>query len=286
MKCTSYFKFFLAMVLVPLMAGCGHLFYHPTKYQYVEVSKIPVKPQDIEFQLEDQTKIHGWYFKSSDKPKGRILFFHGNAQNITSHFMGLYWMLEHGYDFMIFDYPGYGKSTGSPNQKTTTEAGLQALKWMESLSPRLPLIVYGQSLGGNIAMYSLSQHKPPETCLAIVESSFKSYRKVAQRVAASHWFTWILQPLAWLVMSDKYSAKNHIAQISPTPLLVIHGDQDNIVSIKNSEDIYAAASDPKDFWVVLHTRHIETFHGPQRNELRKRLLENIKQQCPLSALRN
>src|SRR5690606_34014232 len=129
----SYLNSFLYMLLLTAGSGCGHLFYYPTTAMNVDVQKLEPQPEQVEFKTSDGKKLIGWHFQPATPAKARILFFHGNGQNISSHFVSLYWILKEGYEFMIFDYPGYGGSEGEPTQKSTTDAGEQAIAWMHQL---------------------------------------------------------------------------------------------------------------------------------------------------------
>lgn len=270
----------LGILMALFLSGCGHLFYYPTQYLYVDLKKVDPAPEQIEFKNSDGKKLIGWYFKGSDKPKAIILFFHGNAENISSHFLMLHWILKHGYDYFIFDYPGYGGSEGEPTQKSTTESGQMALEWLAQRSPEVPLVVFGQSLGGNIALYTASQNQGKiPMCLVAVESTFKSYKKVGQRLLAGRWWTWPLQWIPFVTVGESYSATDRIDKISPTPLLVIHGDADRVVPIANGEDVFKAAQDPKEFWKVPQGLHIRAFFGSDGPEFQKRFLEKLATTC-------
>lgn len=270
----------LGILMTLFLSGCGHLFYYPTSYMYVDLKKVDPAPEQIEFKNQDGKKLIGWYFKSSDKPKAKILFFHGNAENISSHFLMLQWILKHGYDYFIFDYPGYGGSEGEPTQKSTTESGQMALEWLSKKSPDVPLVVFGQSLGGNIALYTAAENQGKiPICLVAVEGTFKSYKRVGQRLLAGHWWTWPLQWIPLVTVGESYSAKNRIDKISPTPLLVMHGDADRTVPLANGEDVFNAAKDPKEFWLVPKGLHIRSFFGSNGPEFQKRFLEKISSSC-------
>ena len=273
-------RIFFAALLSILLSGCGSLFYYPDSSLYVDVKNLPTQPEEISFQGSEGEKLTGWYFHASEKPRGKILFFHGNAENMTAHFASLYWILQHNYDYFIFDYPGYGKSEGKPTQKSTTDSGQKALQWLMQRNPEVPLVIFGQSLGGNIALYTAAENKNiAQPCLVTVESTFQSYRKVAQRVLAKQWITWPVQWMPYLVVSDSYSAEDKIQKISPTPLLVIHGNADPIVSLENGRDIFAAAAEPKEFSLVEGGGHIQAFSGDHASEQRAKFISALEKNC-------
>lgn len=271
----------LLIIFCLLLSGCSHLFYYPDKRTYVDLRKLDVQPEQIELTTSNHSKFYGWYFKASDKPKGKILFFHGNGQNRSAHFFSLYWILKENYDFFIFDYPGYADSEGEPSQESTTDAGTKALEWIAQKNPSVPLIIFGQSLGGNIAMYTMTHNKNKITpCMMIVESTFKSYRKVAQRILGKFWITWPVQWLPYLVIRDQYSAEDHIGEIAPVPFDVFHGDADPVVGLENGIDVFGAAKEPKKFYLVPGGGHIQAFWGHDGEHFRKAFVDDIAQNCP------
>ena len=245
---------------------------------HYDPKQLGLVPEDIEIEVAPKVKIHGWYLKSSvKKPKGVLVFFHGNAQNLTSHYVTLSWILKEGYDYFIWDYRGYGKSQGEPHPQNTVEDGKAVIKYIYNKNPKLPLFVFAQSLGGAIGMRSVIDLKGEIPIRAlIVDSTFESYKSVGSDVLSHHWITWLFQPLAYLVLSDKYSPKGKVPEVSPIPLLVMHGTKDAVVSYKFGEQIFQDAKDPKEFWTIENGTHIDSFWGAHGDEFRKKFLAYLK----------
>ncbi len=235
--------------------------------------RLGVHPQEKSIEVEKGIVIHGWYFSSThgarQKAKGLIIFFHGNAQNLTSHYANLVWILKNGYDFFIWDYRGYGKSNGEPTPQNTVQDGIQIIKTLAQEDPQLPLIIFGQSLGGAIAMSAVIrlQHQIPIAAV-VIDSSFASYKAAARSVLSQRWITWLFQPLTYIVLSDTYAPNGYIQEISPTPLLVMHGNLDQIIDYKLGMDIFKQAKEPKEFWTIENGQHIDSFwnHGKSYQE--------------------
>ena len=206
--------------------------------------------------------------------RSTVLFFHGNAENISTHFLMFYWLPEAGYNYMIFDYPGYGESTGEPSPKNTIEAGIAAAEWLYKNKDQRPLIVYGHSLGGIIAMGSAKQIRTqiPIRNL-VIEASFSSYKKVARRALSKSWITWILQPITYVVLSDKYSPEP-LSDFAPIPMLFIHGDADQAVPVESSKDMFNEAKDPKELWIIPGGHHGDIYNL-NRGENRQKLLNYL-----------
>lgn len=256
------------------LAGCSSLLYYPTDFIYVDPKKISAEPEEHEFALDDGIKIQGWYFRAKEKPaKAVVLFFHGNGQNRSSHYLSLFWLVEKGYDLAVFDYPGYGISDGKPTPKNTVEMGKKALQYIRDLDPQLPLVVYGQSLGGVVAIRSVIEMKGKvEPHLLVVDSSFLSYRKAAQKVMAKSIWTWPLQPISFLIFSDEWAAKDRIQDLTNTPLVVIHSRQDELVPFELGEEIYRSAQTKKQFWIKERGSHISTFSGADGEYYKEKLM--------------
>lgn len=243
--------------------------------------------EDIDFESGDGTPLHGWYFKNTltpKGPKGLILFFHGNAQNITAHYPNFVWALEHGYDYFIFDYRGYGLSEGSANQQGLHKDALAALdlahQWRaEKEMPQL--IVYSQSLGGIVAAKALEDDpKRDEISLVVFDSTFSSYQQVAYKKMQQAGWLRFLSPLGKVLMSDEY-APTDIYEKLETPVLVIHSKDDQIIDYENGEQIFERLqTNKKWFWSLENAPHISVFfvqEGLYRQKF-KDLLDSLPQE--------
>lgn len=267
-----------------LITSCSHLFYQPDAFLYTEKQKIQKYFKEVEIP-GSEGKIIAWTFsnpnlKPEQKKPVHILLFHGNAQNVSSHFYSLFWILEQGYDYTIFDYPGYGGSEGEPTRQTTTQSGIEVYRWLKKNFPQQKFLIFGQSLGGNISVYSASKIAPdPQLCGLAVESTFLNYHTVARRLLAQNWFTWLFQPIAYVLVSDSYSASEGISQLHSIPLLVMHGDRDPIVGFENGRDVFEAASEPKSFIEVKGGQHIDAFTFQDRMKYQNQFLAFIQKNC-------
>lgn len=258
------------------IGGCSSLLYYPTQTEYYKIKDLPYQIEEISFSDLSGNQIHSWYFHAKN-PKAKILFFHGNAQNLTAHFMMLSWLVDNNYDLMIFDYPGYGRSSGYPTPESTTKSGVSALEKINTIKPSLPLFVYGQSLGGQIMQKSLQLYENKNYKAVFIEASFTSYRSVARSVAAKNWLTWGLQPIAWLLMNDTWASDPGF--ISPTPIYVMHGDLDEVIGIDQGQQLFQKAKEPK-YWKIfeggLHSNSYFIKDNIYRTYLLKALDKELK----------
>lgn len=254
--------FFLALFL----SGCSGFFYQPSREVYSSPEKYNLEYENIYFPSSDGTKLHGWLLKSADSkeaPKSTIVFFHGNAENITTHYQGIAWITRKGHDVFIFDYRGYGQSEGSPGQKGIYQDALAALDQAFHLHQQRnskKFIVYGQSLGGIISMRAIHDFKHKQQVdLLVQDSTFSSYKDLAFQKMKEFWPSWPFSPLAYLTFSDAYASAPFVEKLAPTPLLVIHGDNDEVVPYQFGEEIFNKARAPKWLWKVRNGVHIDAF---------------------------
>lgn len=264
--------FYLSIVLCASLAGCSGLLYYPSRQMFYPPEKFGLAPEEVLFASKEGPKLFGWYFRNAagTKPKALVVFYHGNAENMSSHYANVNWILEYGYDLFAFDYQGYGRSEGSPTPRGTVADGEAALEWAAQRLPGTPIVIFGQSLGGAIALRNAidMKDKIPLRFVA-VDSTFSSYRSMARAVMARSLLSWPFQWLGWLLMSDAAAPDGEIAKISPVPLLVIHGDADPIVEFEHGEEVFRQAAEPKEFWCISGGKHTDIF---QRDEYRKKFL--------------
>ena len=95
--------------------------------------------------------------------------------------------------------------------------------------------------------------------LVVIDSSFISYRDAGQGVLSHAWVTWLFQPLAQVLLSDRWAPEKRVAELAPTPLVVMHGNRDQVIDYDLGEDLFKAAGEPKEFWRVEGGRHIDAF---------------------------
>lgn len=257
MKCLKFI--FLGLVLVSTV-GCSSIYYFPQKRELVHRDKLPLKPEDIYFKSQDGTKLHGWHFRALGNrgPKAVVVQFHGNAQNLSTHFLALYEAPSKNIAYMIFDYRGYGKSEGHPEPKGVVEDGVAAIRWASEKYPGTPLIIFGQSLGGAIAFRSVSRIKDEiPISLFVADSTFADYRRAARTIAANSVMAFLFQFLAWSLVDNSETPFDDIPAISPIPLIVVHGTKDRIIKESLGQEVYALAKEPKEYWSIPDAQHME-----------------------------
>jgi fermentation-respiration switch protein FrsA (DUF1100 family) len=228
------FGYFL-MALV-LFLGQNRLVYSPSKKILQVPSDIKLPFREVEFQTDDGLKLYGWMVGEKEF-KDVVLFFHGNAGNISYNlnFLTIFYRL--GLKTFIFDYRGYGQSQGTPSEEGTyldAEAAWNYLIKTERI-PGDGVIFYGHSLGGAVAAHLAAKVKPRAL---ILEATFTSVPDLGKSM-----FPFF--PVRMLCRYQ-YNTKALLPGIT-IPVLVIHSPNDEMIPFRNGEAIYKAANEPKQF---------------------------------------
>jgi len=189
--------------------------------------------QDVSFEAADGVALHGWFVPGASERV--VLFFHGNAGNISHRLDSIRQFRGLGLSVFIIDYRGYGQSAGR-----TTESGIYrdaAAAWRYLTETRgvrgSDIIVFGRSLGGSVASRLAATERPLGL---IVESSFTSVPDVAQEL-----YPWL--PARWLSRL-RHSTRDHIKN-AQCPVLVIHSRDDEIIPFHHGQTISEAAPEPR-----------------------------------------
>jgi uncharacterized protein len=256
--------------------GCSNLFYLPSREHLMTPQEIGVKYEDIWIENEDEPKLHAWYLPAKD-PIATVLFLHGNAENISTHFASVYWMPAKGLSVLMLDYRGYGLSEGEVSAEGMHRDVVRATRYLfeHYKLASSKFILFGQSLGGSMALYSAAQSDLHGLySLVIAESAFASYHGIVQEKLASMWLTYPFQWFLPYLFNNKFSAIDVIDQVSPTPILLIHGMEDQVVDVSNSEELFTKLNGQCLFWEVPGGGHIAAFRDKQ---LRDDLVHYIKE---------
>jgi hypothetical protein len=238
-----------------------HALYHPARYPEGPWNlQHALQAEDVWLAAADGVRIHGWFVPpvggtaaAGDSQEDGVeaadagqeivtLYLHGNAGNISHRADKLSALAQAGTAILIIDYRGFGKSDGSPN-----EAGLYldadaayAELTRRGYSPER-IFLYGESLGTGVAA-DLAVRQP---CAGIVlEAPFPSVGAVANRVVP------VLGPL---VVSG-FETSRKIAQVR-VPLLVMHGNRDEVIPYDLGQAVFEAANEPKRFWTIEGSDH-------------------------------
>jgi fermentation-respiration switch protein FrsA (DUF1100 family) len=235
---------------IVLMLFEENFIYFPQKYPqgaYDQARSIP-NLRDCWIMTEDSVKIHAW-FAAADSAKATLVLSHGNAGNISHRYLLLRALQRHGFNVLMYDYRGYGRSEGSPTEAGIYKDGLAAYDYAVALpeAKAAPVLLWGTSLGGAVAIDIATRR--PSTGL-ILESTFTSARDVARVV-------YPFLPVQFFM----HTRLNSIEKIKTLtiPILVIHGAHDSIIPIGLGRKLFNAANQPKDFYEIPNADHNDTF---------------------------
>lgn len=277
----------VALVIGALIVRCDSWFYYPSQRIWETPSLLGMRYEDVRLSAADGVSLHGWWLPAeSGRPgrrgadasaaRGTVIHFHGNAENITAHLVLVEWLPRAGYNVLMFDYRGYGQSGGSVSRAGTIRDGHAAVDYVLSRPDvdRRRIFAYGQSLGGAIAVFIAAER--PEIRAVVVESTFSGYR----RIAATHLQKLVLlsapaRGLAALLVSGGYDPIDVVGRISPRPLLVIAAERDSICAPQLGRELYEAAGEPKEFWLVPGAGHLAILESAGE-ELEQRVLEFLE----------
>lgn len=229
-----------------------HMLYYPDRSIEQTPASLGWKFDDITLTASDGVRINGWFIPTplptSAHPPLTLLFFHGNAGNISDRLDKLGEFRSLGADVFIIDYRGYGRSDGTPDEQGTyrdAQAAYEYLTKQRRIGPRR-IVVYGESLGSAIAV-DLAAKQPAGG--VIIEEPFTSVGDVGQKLFP-------FMPVRLLVR-NKYDTLSKIASIN-APLLIFHSPEDEVIPFLHGQRLFAAAREPKTF-VELHGPHNDAF---------------------------
>ena len=254
------------------LAGAGYLMlhylairslYYPMRHPdgwWEQQSRLGA--EDVWLRSAGGLKLHGWW---KEAPGARVatVFLHGNAGNVTHRGMHMHEIAAAGSSVLVVDYRGYGRSEGKPTESGLYADGDAAFEWVAAKG--LPVVIHGESLGSAVAVDVASRKQ----CAGVVlETPFNSARAAAGRVL----------PLIGPLLIWSYDSKAKIGRVK-APLLVIHGNEDEVIHYSLGRDLFAAANDPKEHWTVEGGHHndlVETA-GPRYRERLSRFYEMVRQ---------
>ena len=221
------------------------LVYFPDRELYGDPADVGLAFADLTIPTEDGERLHAWWIPARAAPAGgHVLFFHGNAGNVSHRMEHALALTAAGLDVLLVDYRGYGRSTGRPSEEglhRDARAARAALLAGGRVDPAR-LVYMGESLGGAVAL-RLAVETPPLAC--VLQSTFTSLRDVARQHYPA-----ALSSLA----GDAYPNRERIALLR-APVLILHGDVDEIVPVSHAEALFEAAREPRRLHIVPGAGH-------------------------------
>lgn len=235
-------NFLLAIIGLILLNGLMYLrqpdmIFFPTGPLVETPSNWGLDYEEVSMETEDGVRLHGWYIPRAGATR-TLLFFHGNAGNISHRGDSVIIFHRLGLNVLIFDYRGYGRSGGSPSEDGLYRDATAAWRYLTQIRgvTGSQIVLFGRSLGGAVAAELASRVQPGGL---ILESSFSSARDVANALFP------LLSRL--IILRYNFPAASAI-QHAKGPVLVLHSPQDDIIPYGLGRRLFDAAPEPKTFF--------------------------------------
>jgi len=219
--------------------------FQPSLVYYPEIGReIAATPQqaglpyeDVRLVTADGIALHGWFVPAGNPARGTVLFLHGNAGNISHRLDSLQMFHRLGYNTLIVDYRGYGKSVGKPDEQGTYRDAAAAWDYLTQTRniPPARIVLFGESLGGAVAAWLASRQAP---AALVIASGFTSVPDLAADL-------YPLLPVRWLSRFS-YDTRAFL-QASSVPVFIAHSPDDDIIPFRHGRALYEAAPGPKRF---------------------------------------
>lgn len=270
-------RYFLLYVLIPYVAVTilftvmqRHLLYRPTVADSLRLADIQLNQdigRDVELETSDGNTLRGWLLKGKDqndesKEAWLVLYFPGNSLNRYERIDDLREVAAIGFDVLIFDYRGFGDSTGSPNESDLSADAL--LIWDYAIHDlgfkERQIVIFGESLGGAVAlsMWSETNPHPPKPAALVLNSTFAS---LPQTVA----WHYPLFPFRFLLL-DCWPSIERIRNVE-SPIIIFHGTDDEMVPVAHGRAL-AKGSNRARFLEIPGAIHNEVPMRQLREELK------------------
>ncbi|MCF7855513.1 MAG: alpha/beta hydrolase [Candidatus Pacebacteria bacterium] len=220
-----------------VFARQGSYVYYPDREESATPGDLGMRYDEDVIKTEDGESLAAWFVPSSETAAPVILLCHGNAGDRADRLHIVLTLHEMGFGVLLFDYRGYGRSTGKPSEKGTYADARAAWRYLVDLRGIDPgaIVIYGRSLGGAIAANLATETSP---AALIVESTFSSAPDMAGMM-----FPYL--PCRWLCRY-RYDTEAAVRRVG-CPLMVAHSPVDGMIPFRQAEAVFDAAAEPKQF---------------------------------------
>lgn len=255
------FVAFRAVLLIFLftLAGCSlvnSFVFRPKKGISATPARNNIAFQEVWFESEPGVRLNGWLIAGTPGVP-LVVFFHGNSGNLSDNLEYIKLLHGDGFPIFIFDYRGYGKSGGAPRAEDDFyQDARAAISFLEGQGwAQEGVIYFGQSLGAAVAL-QMAMELPPAGL--VMESSFTCLMDIVRHVSPVGYYTF-----GWWGIDLPFDNLGKIAEAG-VPLLLVHGDRDQLVPVEMARELFARAAEPKMLHIIAGGGHCDVFTGDSR----------------------
>lgn len=237
--------------------------YYPEQEWWTTPARLGLEAEEVHLTPEPGVGLHAWFFPYPQRlerdaaglrtiglpsrPLATLLFCHGNAGNASHRLENVYYLVQTGFQVLLFDYRGFGHSSGQPSEEGLYRDAVSA--WTHLVerpgAEGVPRIIFGRSLGGAVAV-ELATRVAADGL--ILESTFTSIRTLAR----------LMFPPPLPELPVHYDSLSKIGRIR-MPLLAIHGQKDELIPYSDGQKLFDAAPEPKTWFPLAGAGHNDTY---------------------------
>jgi len=218
--------------------------YHPDENNYFG-DKLEVEIEKVNIKTSDDINLLGWFHIKNLENYKTVIYFHGNAGKLENRIYKLNHFEDLNVNFLIIAWRGFSGNEGKPSENNLYTDGISGIEWLKKKGvTEKDIIIYGESLGTGIAT-EIAQNK--NFAGLILETPFTSMVE-----AAKNFYPYI--PVG-LLLKDKYKNQEKIKNIN-IPVLVMHGEADQIVPFWMGKKIFDLANNPKYSYFTEYDDHM------------------------------
>lgn len=191
--------------------------------------------QDPSDESSNFNDIHVWYQKYADPQRPIIIYLHGNGVNLGSLWEGnilkAFDRLET--NWVVFDFPGYGRSTGVPSMPSINEAADAVMEWTQATFPNSKIIIWGRSMGAAVAAQLAERHQPSIKQLILTSPWANTYSLAKDKVGN------LVDDVPDDWMENNSWKTTEVVSSIHSPTLIIHGKKDKVIPIKFGKEVFS-----------------------------------------------
>lgn len=221
--------------------------FFPDRYPigYWDIAAFPLPPTDHWFSTSDGVKLHGWFFAAPESGAPLMIWFHGNAGNVTNRGEIAAQLAARGISVFVFDWRGFGRSEGRATESGLYRDATAAYEYATQTFKPSAVAAYGESLGGPYAAYVARRHRVKAV---VIENSFPSLKDLANALYAPI-------PLGWT--APRAMATTRWLNEAGAPVLVMHGRRDGVIPFRLGQALYDGLRVKKTMFVSETAGHSE-----------------------------